>query len=1083
MNFRWFKNLKNKRAQKLIAIFVGIALLLSIGGYFLYRNGYIFAFYENNSVEIDFPKSQSFVTSFADKTYGIWQVQHDSGEFQGTYRDFLVANIEESNYKQFPNIDDQARALADRFMDEMKDNNPEFFTSSENGSQTARQVISQFRNEFIAETDLFIRIIEASGDSYVQPISDMIVWVKDPDIGGEMDIATFARRGIPHTPILIPAGATTLSLTNGEIKVTDWPFDNPADFYNDGIPGFSLGAIRALIGNVPVLSPEQARVEAESIADELSDKVGSVSPNDTTEYYEYISREDRARIIAAQIESELSKKKENPNVEDPETEDTLAGMRRDINAEEEREQARNPEVLFDGRGTIAVNPRTGNAEYQTQLCYDPTQTGKYCMTQGSFSFDPINNNFTANISGVFSGKRVNLFSDPITGDVYVAVSREDGEALYSSGKIAIVSAMVSQDGRIGGEFKFGNRMFRFNPNSNSFEVPIAIGGSGGFRFGQEADTSGKSKDWGTVYIDSKGNVSGKVDILGDQASVFFDRTGRIAVAANIRSGGDRIGSVSIDSDGNISGSVNVGKFVGIDGLFVSVGKGGINGVTVPIGSYLGNAIGIGINKNGGLSIGGFVPVAGLPIPIGIGQDSSGGFRLTWPGGSIGLIGGDDRPQRAPELAKDESDNIDASCIYFRHSFKKLFQTVRVYQEPCTKIEKEEQALRGKMIFDVYNDLLKRNPGLQEFMNWYFYSGHQLYKFPQHENDKAYRMSATEDNLRKFITGKGNYARAREGMENATANRDEYKWVKAGKSALDAPTRPDDIMESNPFDESTWEKVEEGDEQTGETQVAPVEEFHDALLEDLSNDPGGELATYYDQYLNSIDPEKARANVDLGNAEVETELITSAGDYPIIEKFKDGTGLVITLRKGFNEVFTPKDVGYINLIGVEADGIKVFEYDPTYSESVNKSWIVGPRVMKPGTGYYLYNGGDEGRKIVLRKTDSLGVGEKDTVIKKGWNILVNSDDKTTKLGDYTALATLSGWSGGCDVVGLCVEEVKLSDLIIGDKKEARAHNKIFFLTSDSDPVKLKKITEASITKENLEKIELKPGQLFWLYLFE
>ena len=735
---------------------------------------------------------------------------------------------------------------------------------------------------------------------------------------------------------------------------------------------------------------------------------------------------------------------------------------------------------------FAINPNTGRLEYVSWV--KNGSIGGVAIPEGQIWWDPFTQTYSGYVSADYKGYNASLFADARSGDIYMALSRADKDALVELGGVKLMDVRIGDNGKIGGKFQYQNRVFYYNPELQGFEVPIAIGGSRLVNFMSETVTNEKGENiapLGVIYLDSNGKVRGRVD-LPDKigGSLFIDQDGTIAYGRTITDGDTVLGSVFVDSTGNFGGQVDIAQAIGTDlNIFVGFDRKGFTGVSTPIGSFGGAPISVGIGRDGGLTIGGAIPIGGLPLPISIGQDEHGNFTLGIPFlGSIKIFGNENRPLAPPELKNDEDGGMDTSCIYFRHSFKKLLKTVRVYQVPCTEIEKEEQMQRGALIFDVYNELLERNPSLEEFVHWYFYGGHMLYEFPKHETDKAYRQEMTETRLNQWVTCKGQYDLAKNIIPNDPKdNCNEYKWIEQGNEGVNAATRPDNIMQVNPFDESTWEQVE--NTEGGETQSPLIQDFLDELEGLRENDPGVGLGDYYEQ-LEGQDLDNARANVDLGDAQVETVSLTRGGDYPVIEKLKDNTGLVITLRKGFNEVFTPDEVGYISLVGVESDGIKAFEYDPTYSTDANKSWIVSPQTMKPGTGYYLYNSGNAGRRIVLRKKSSLEAGEKDTVLKKGWNLLVNSTSDTIKLGDYTVKTALSGWSGGCDIIGLCVGDAKIGDLISSDAKKTRAYQKLYFLVSETDSAKINKLVEVDALKSDyLKKIELKPGQIFWIYLYE
>lgn len=444
------------------------------------------------------------------------------------------------------------------------------------------------------------------------------------------------------------------------------------------------------------------------------------------------------------------------------------------------------------KSSISINSNTGHVEYTSAIKQKVGENGY--KTVGYISFDPVTHTVDASLPIQFGSKTLTLFSDPRVGDVYIELGNANGSSLLGEGKIALMTVSISQSGKIGGQFRLFNRLFAYNPNSGAFEMPIKLGNRVQFT------------------IDTKGNVRGNIGIFGDansssQGSLFFDRNGNMGITLDLRTATSDYGrittaSIMYSKDGGIAGSLDLGKIIGgsnASSFFISVDKSGITGVNIPFGSWAGRPFGIGIGTNGSLSIGGFIPIAGLPIPVGITQDSSGGFRLAWPGGSLGIIKGDPRPQTPPELKTDSATgNYDASCVYYRHSFKKLFMTVRVYQVPCETIDKTEQIARGDMIMKVYSELLGRNPSMGEFLNWYFYSGHELYAYPD-QNQKDYRMTATEAALRKVIKT-GPYKNMSDQFK--FPDKAEYDWIKSGKDPLAFAKRPKDILDKNPFSDGS-----------------------------------------------------------------------------------------------------------------------------------------------------------------------------------------------------------------------------------------------------------------------------------------
>jgi len=1026
-----------RRKTAVILIIVAVAFILALGGYFLYRGGYIFA-------DVAVPSGNNYYLADLSEIVKTGAMRANSGRdstSQITSRQYLQ-EILNGRDLSVP-IEGQATYVSNVLI---QDYFPDDWTSirqrgadyDERGYED--RLMNQRHAQAVLLREAVTNALELTGDNSEAFLDLVLNESAGSAIADKAEEALTSGQAGSVTEL---AGINASAVANTVRRV---------------VPPAILASL-ARLGSGPQ-SEEEIGVE------EGEPQSGEESGSELSEGYRWSAEEGPC----------------SDEIADPNCQGVIDTVRKSM----EMENGALRMAMTKG-SNFSINPNTGRLEYVSYV--KNGRIGDVAIPEGQIWWDPFTQTYSGYVSADYAGYNARLFADARSGDVYMAVAKSERErALIELGGIKLMDVRVGDNGQIGGKFKYQNRVFYYNPESQGFEIPIAIGGRRMINLMSETvtDREGNISDpLGIIYLDSNGDVRGRVD-LPDRigGSLFIDRDGTIAYARTITDDGTVLGSVFVDSTGNFGGQVDIAQAIGIDlNVFVGFDRSGFTGVSVPIGLSSGAPISIGIGRDGGLTIGGVIPIGGLPLPINIGQDEHGNFRLGIPFlGSIRLFGHENRPLWPPELAQDEDGGMDTSCIYFRHSFKKLFKTVRIYQVPCTKIEKEEQMQRGALIFDVYNKLLERNPSLEEFVHWYFYGGHMLYEFPRHERDKAYRMEMTETRLNQWITCKGRYGLARNILINPPAdNCNEYRWIQQGNEGVNAPTRPENIMQINPFDESTWEQI--GNTEGDETESPLIQEFLDQLEQMRENDPGDALADYYEE-IEDIDSETARANVDLGDAQVETVLLTRAGDYPIIEKFTDNTGIVVTLRKGFNEVFTPQEVGYLNLIGVEADGIRVFEYDPTYSTEVEKSWRVGLQTMKPGTGYYLYNSGEAGRKIILRKKPSLGAGESDTIIKKGWNLLANSRSNTIKLGNYSVKTALPGWSGGCDIVGLCVGNAKIGDLISSDPQKTRAYQKLYFLVPETDPSKLNKLVEVDVLeKDYLKQIELKPGQMFWIYLYE
>ena len=156
--------------------------------------------------------------------------------------------------------------------------------------------------------------------------------------------------------------------------------------------------------------------------------------------------------------------------------------------------------------------------------------------------------------------------------------------------------------------------------------------------------------------------------------------------------------------------------------------------------------------------------------------------------------------------KEDKSGYDGGLIYWHHGFKKLFKVVRIYNK--VKILPAEQKSRGDLIFKKYNELLRRNPSISEFLNWYFYSGHECYDGARDDKMKSGEAGRNEL-LAMYMTSKltkDPYSK----VVPATAkfpNVEEYKWLQAGNKSEEFPKRPTDLITLNPFDPEVIAKAQ------------------------------------------------------------------------------------------------------------------------------------------------------------------------------------------------------------------------------------------------------------------------------------
>ncbi|OQA52349.1 MAG: hypothetical protein BWY43_00546 [candidate division WS2 bacterium ADurb.Bin280] len=644
---------------------------------------------------------------------------------------------------------------------------------------------------------------------------------------------------------------------------------------------------------------------------------------------------------------------------------------------------------FVGPKGAVIDQLTGRVQFRSPILVDvKDSSGKLVKNAdgtvqkneiGYALFDPVKKTYSGVLTvDDFNGQQVSLVADQLTKDVYLEYGGGLGdEKIVGDDKLGLVSVRVGENGGIGGSFTVSNRLFIYNPNTKAFQIPISLDSTikgAGFS-GDDVGSVGKN----TIYLGTDGSVTGKVGDVGrfkdgsvmGSGALYLAHDGTVTYGMSFTDGGLPLGGISINSDGDIAGTVNLAKMVDLP-LNISFGSGGITGVSFDVGGGA-TKIPISIGKNGQLAfslatfnIGSLIPGLNLPgilsnllnVPIlNVAQDAHGNFRLYFLFGSMKLFGHENRPLTPPEIEMDEEGNYKTECIYFRHSFKKALMTVRVYQSPCTKIEADEQKLRSAMIFEVYNRLLGRNPSTQEWANWYFYSGHQLYQWPKHEKDKQYRMDGTKLQLEKAIMGTAYY----KGINSANKldNLKEYRWIKAGKNPLQAPTRPTDLMTADPFAGKT----------DGGNGVDEVDKERIAKW----------ISEGFDKFFKGIEAD-------------------AATDEEMEEPTEDE--ISVNVPTGFSFFAVPSSIAYIDPKSFTDKGVSVYRYDGD-----DKKWITDANGGDVGTmrsvfGYYLYNSGAE-KTVIAYKPENVE-NQSLSTITKGWNLLANSSQGSITVGSVKFL---------------------------------------------------------------------------------
>lgn len=763
---------------------------------------------------------------------------------------------------------------------------------------------------------------------------------------------------------------------------------------------------------------------------------------------------------------------------------------------------------YFGTGKFGINPKTGNFEYTTTIIH---QTGNDQFNVGYISFDPLTKDYTAQIPYTYKGKDITFYSQPRTGDVFLEFANHDGSPLVKQGKVRLFSTKISKDGMIGGTFAYQNRVFSYNPNTKALEIPIAIA-----KGGKISPFSTDQASKGMIYLDTKGNVTGSLKLSGDSISkqsgtLFFDRNGSLSYTHEFREisktgGVTEIASVSLDAKGNISGVANVGKLVDLGAdVFVSVGKGGISGVNVPIGSALGQAVGFSIGKDGGISLTSAIPIAGIPLPISLGQDAHGNFAISIPFvGTLVTFGHENRPLWPPEPKMAEDGGLSLDYIYSgRHSLKKAFKTIVVYQTPMVKISPEEQKERSKIIFEAYNKYLRRNPSTEEYFNWYIYGGHMpepMIAATQTENSKL-RLAW----LRRNITGEGNkelnipnmavpaastkrlvYSRMGKSVWSAKVNQTqvkalgdhgsffengfpgglnkqwyatvaklnyvaknpkEFEWIMLGNPPEDFVDRPQDIMGFDPFS-----KVSDNPQEPIDND-STLKELLDRIEKLAKSDP--EFQRIYENLTDSLE------RISQGSA------TTTATQSPTVTPSESATvGMPVVQAKvvlspGYNTLVVEDSsdtVQYLPINTFDDRGLTVFEYQSGDQRKWLRSDKGEIKELVEDKGYYVYNPTNskmEFFEAIRSKTD------KDAPYKlgKGWNLIANS----TREGINTKKIDVLLYDGTRSII---------SDLVVAKKVYSRIYEvKDAQAKSQEDHFEVSTVIQGKT---------IEPSRIFWTY---
>jgi hypothetical protein len=623
--------------------------------------------------------------------------------------------------------------------------------------------------------------------------------------------------------------------------------------------------------------------------------------------------------------------------------------------------------IFNSPG-LYFDAQSGRTMFKTlvynDLSVDQTGTANKELI-GYVLFDPYTKSYNAQISKDYNGKDITLYSDAANGIAYMEYGNSDGTPLFGKGGVKLMSFKVSSDG-IGGSFELMGRLFSFNPSTKALEYTIPVD------FGNKSKSTDGTGILGSITVDSKGGVRGRVDLTikgNSQGSIFFDRNGNFAYGRAIYSGGTQIGSISFGS-GGLSGSIGLEKFIGAN-AFIDFGSGGIKGFGGNL-SVSGTNIPIAFSLKSGTTIG----VPGLMGLVNFGLDKA-GLSINIPIiGSIHLLGGDDRPDCSEKassraslvgtsLMTNDADGNPQLTFNTIYSCRKINGGLRgsyTSWQNYTLTEADEK-YRSAQIFAAYNSALKRNPTEKEYMNWYFFFQNSKKYKPSLDSTektsadiKSITAKLLEESVKRVVDSDGN-------ITDWGKNSDEANWIDAGKDASTAPGRPTSsaILSADPFTSAA-----ESDADRGST----LEELFDKITAMAGSDPD------WTEIL----------------AEIEKCKETKCS----FDTYEDGTQVgTVSVASGYSTYVVPASVGAVDASKFVNKGVEIFQYDT--AAKAWKSTALGNDIayMAQGIGYYLYNGTGATVTVPLIKTTLVDTASIKNDLSQGWNLKGNSET-TAKL---------------------------------------------------------------------------------------
>ena len=752
--------------------------------------------------------------------------------------------------------------------------------------------------------------------------------------------------------------------------------------------------------------------------------------------------------------------------------------------------------------SLSIDQLTGNAVFTAQILNPKGGLAGY------IKFDPVTKLYDAQLSMDYAGKSVQFSSDPRNQDVYVTVTNADRSALTKYGPLELMSASISSSGSVGGTFRYQDRVFSYNPNSQAFEVPIAIYSNGTVKpfstGGKYLDKSGKQiTGKGVISIDTKGNLTGSYELLNQTDSkgvnqagnLYFDRSGNIGfvyTASQTTGTTTRsIGSIAFDIKGNVNGTVNLGKALNFKSdVLLGFDKNGLTGLGWNTGYSL---LGSGASELGDLAVlarGTAAESARIAANLGteaaartaatdaataasytsqaaqqqllktlttvtpwidlksgafslntpvlsLGQiNGKGDIGFKWPGGSlklcsIGITKCESRPDVPTVPIADKDGNVDFSAVQCQHSYKQLFQTVKIYND--AKVEgAEAQAARSALIFKSFNDIYGRNPGQAEYIDWYFIMDNQRGTggYTDWECNKIELLKLNIEKTLKASKEAQCFASSGGASATATATATATKNTKKTSKASDCPAPPSDLMPSDPLNQTT----------TTTTETAT----------DTNN--------VVDEFLNGVN--EAAAEDPLWNGSGWTGLGESG----------DISNAQISLTKGYNAFFVPSNMTSVDasVLGIDKYVLFAFNGDGLKQwYSSEKSAL--PKYLQPGTGYYIYSRSDN-VKVPLKEVTGATTGVQ---VHQGWNLLANATGQAAKLSEltYSVVKTAE-----CKTVD-CTESKTLRNLY----SAGRAYSKIYVVSDDKATDAAKAFQILTVDSANADSITIPAGKIFWFYL--